>query len=1264
MASTLVAAKSEAKKSSPSAARDVDNDALQSKQTNGVPAGLPRFLSGVTAGGRGAGGTRPGPVAFDATAPLDQAQPEAEDGKTDGAKPSSGPAAPVGAAPAADVGQHDGAAGPRTPTPLPARGGAARAAHAASGPPGAATRGKAAQSGEAAPKAPSAHAAIAPAVAEIHARAAHARTHRPAGVPVASAQAAAITPRVEQQRNAATQTVANLDAAKDQAKGQVARSEFKEKLKAAIVAATPKPKTEDEADKLTKSGATDARATMRDNLASERDAATGPLKAQSAPGADLPPSSQAAPPQASVQPEPIGTPPAPVSPGSVVPPPLPPERLDYSSDREPTDRAMAENNISKQQLEKGNEPEFGKTLQARETAEQHEAAAATGYRQSEAKVQDQAQNAAQAELAKGLGAMQGARLQHVNQVVGKQFGTAAKNAAERQRITDTITGIKDKTRADVADILNSMETEADAIFGDGLARAEKAYHDTFEEEKGGTWTWLTTWGSDWEELIEHSLDKARSRYLQEVDVAIDRVADLVDGKLAAAKQRVADGRAQVDTFRNGLDSSVQHFADEAIEAVSADFDAMGAEIDQRRDALVDKLTQQYKNSYERMSAMEEKLREENKSLWQRIYDATVGLIKKILAFKDLLLSILAKAASVVVDIISDPIGFLGNLVSGVMQGLKNFMANIGAHLKKGLMEWLFGAIAGAGLQLPDDFDLKGIVSIVLQILGLTYANFRARAVAIVGESVVAALEKTAEIFKIIATEGISGLWNFIKEKVGDLKSMVLDAIFDFVKEKVIIAGITWIVGLLNPASAFFKACKAIYDIVMFFITRGSQIIDLVNAVIDSIASIAKGSLGVAATMVENALAKAIPVAIGFLASLLGLGDIGGTVRKTIDKAQAPIHKAIDWAIGGAVKLFRAAGGFIKGVFGGKDKKKDDANPHADDPEKGPKVEAGLQALRQAESERQVDGALSHADALAIAAKVQREHPVFKSVTVKDGGESWDYEYVASPSTRIPGDKKPVFENPLKIHQMVMDIAMERYGSDLAQAGSPVVLSGGEQRIASVEAGEDPHKLGAEIAARKGLSREEAPFGKPLELGVGGEAVQGRQGSGGANIVISGLGTYPQIAKQLETRGLSGRALAHEVERFRETGEGDPLVKQYVALTFGAEPGRQVIAHAHAEFHLAASAGQVGAQQLFGEGGISPVALVGFSRSERRLAAMHGGSSDPREGTKIAAVIKENLQRNVLLVYNAVKDRSFRDTTGLRAAILELFDKMDRAHRVG
>ena len=194
---------------------------------------------------------------------------------------------------------------------------------------------------------------------------------------------------------------------------------------------------------------------------------------------------------------------------------------------------------------------------------------------------------------------------------------------------------------------------------------------------------------------------------------------------------------------------------------------------------------------------------------------------------------------------------------------------------------------------------------------MTYANFRARAVAIVGEPIVAAIEKTAEVFKVIVTEGVPGLWRFIKEQLANLKSMVLDAIFDYIKEKVIMAGITWIIGLLNPASAFFKACKAIYDIVMFFINRGRQILDLVNAVIDSVAAIAAGNVGAAASKVEAALAKAIPVAIGFLASLLGLGDPSKPVKEFIEKARAPVNKAIDWVINLAVKAVKGVVGFAK-----------------------------------------------------------------------------------------------------------------------------------------------------------------------------------------------------------------------------------------------------------------------------------------------------------------------------------------------------------------
>jgi hypothetical protein len=827
--------------------------------------------------------------------------------------------------------------------------------------------------------------AIAPVAHAIHHRAATARKHSPAATPIASADAAGTTPSTEQTRTAAVQSVGNLAAAKT---APVKRNDFKDKLKEAIKKATPQPKTESEADDVMKSGGAKASNTLRDQLSTQRDEAAGSLKSAASPEGDVAPSSQPAPPKENLTPEPLGAPPAPVAAAGAVPAPLPAQQLDYSSDRDATDHAMAESGVTKEQLAEGNEPEFKQNLDSRSEAEKHEASVEGRYRKSEAGVRGQAEHAAHAEISGGLAAVHGARALQIAKVVGQQLTTTSKHAAERQQVTDKINSIKNETRAKVEEILASMETEASKIFEAGLARAEDAYKQTFEDAKGGIGTWLTTWGDDWRQLIEDSLAKAREEYLRQVDIAIDEVANLVDAKLEAAKQRVEQGRRDVETYVKTLDKNLAHFGADALRSVQADFDQMSGEIDQRRDALVEKIAQEYKASYDRMSAMEEKLREENKSLWDRIYDATVGLIKKILAFKDMLLNVLARAADAIGTIIAHPINFLGNLVDAGKLGFSNFVDHILDHLKQGFMEWLFGAVAETGIQLPKNFDLQGILSLVLQILGLTYSNIRSRAVKILGEKVVKALETAAEIFKILVTKGPAGLWEYIKEKIGDLKAMVIEKIKAFVMEKIIMAGVTWLIGLLNPASAFFKACKAIYDIVMFFIERGKQILDLVNAIIDSITSIAKGAIGAAANFVEASLARTIPVIIGFLAALLGVGGITDKIKEIIEAIRKPINEAIDWVITKAVDLVKAVGSLLG--FG-KEEKKDES----DDPEHKMKVQAGLQALGDEEKSVSKDGKISREQAEQVAAKVKKEHPVFKSIMVVDGKGTWNFRYVGS-----------------------------------------------------------------------------------------------------------------------------------------------------------------------------------------------------------------------------------------------------------------------------
>lgn len=275
--------------------------------------------------------------------------------------------------------------------------------------------------------------------------------------------------------------------------------------------------------------------------------------------------------------------------------------------------------------------------------------------------------------------------------------------------------------------------------------------------------------------------------------------------------------------------------------------------------------------------------------------------------KELASTTFAKSGEAVELILADPIAFLGNLVAGVGQGVTGFLDNLGVYLPKGLLEWLFAAVAQAGIQLPEKYDTRGVLSLVTQVLGLTYANIRQRAVGIVGEEVVGGLEKASEIFMLLATKGVAGVWEYLREQATATLNTLLESVQSFVMESVIAAGAKWLFGLLNPASALVKAALAIYDIINFITTRGQQILSLVNAVVDSILPIAKGTIAPAAKAVEGALAKSIPVTIGFFASLIGLGDLGAKMQKLIEKIQTPVNKMIDWLIKKAVSLVKAVG---------------------------------------------------------------------------------------------------------------------------------------------------------------------------------------------------------------------------------------------------------------------------------------------------------------------------------------------------------------------
>ncbi len=581
---------------------------------------------------------------------------------------------------------------------------------------------------------------------------------------------------------------------------------------------------------------------------------------------------------------------------------------------------MAEAEVTDEQLEKSNEPEFKQALDGKKEAESQAVTAPEEYRQFESGTIDTAQQKATVTAASNMAGMHETRTGMTGQLGEKQEETKSDDELARAKVASDISLIYEETKTDVDTILTELDEQVATAFDEGAEAAKAVFEDyvdarmtAYKEKRYGGWFGWARWVKDkvagMPDAVNEFYASGRNRYLKEMDAVIDRVVAIIGGALTKAKTKVAEGKSRIVEYVASLPKNLKKVGQEAASDIQDKFDSLEQSIDDKQDELINDLANKYNENLKAVDARIEELKAANAGLVDMVVGLVVGIIKTILKIKKMLFTLLAKIASVIGDIITDPIGFLGNLIKGIKMGFDNFVGNIMKHLIGGLVKWLTGALGPMGITIPDDiFSLKGIFSLVLQVLGLTWDYFRSKAVKLLGEPVVKALETGFEIFMIVKEKGIGGLWEYIKEQFSDLKEMVIEQIQSLIITQVITAGVKWIIGLLNPVGAFIKAAMAIYEIVKFFIQRAAQIFEFVNSVVDSIADIVKGNLSAAAQKVETALANSIPLIIGFLASLLGVSGLAKKVQAVIARVRKKIDKAID-------KILLKAKKFAKTLYG-------------------------------------------------------------------------------------------------------------------------------------------------------------------------------------------------------------------------------------------------------------------------------------------------------------------------------------------------------------
>ncbi|WP_111765071.1 hypothetical protein [Nakamurella deserti] len=746
--------------------------------------------------------------------------------------------------------------------------------------------------------------------------AAAARTHPPAAAKAGEAQAAAVPPAGDVAGQA---KAAKADAMDAQQPGTFDKQAFVAAVKTAIEAKSPK--TLKEADDYHGSGkAGEVKGAVKGLVTQGKDGQTRDIAAATA-----------APPDASkAVPKPV-VPMAPEEPGhaptvpaaGAVPKPAPADQTNLAAGKHQANQEMAEGEVSETQLAQSGEPQFEQALADKKEAAAHADTAPAAFRAQEKEVLAQHRTDAAAETGAGVAGMQSAKGAALAKLVADKGKTKSKDEARRAEVTGRIDQIFTATEADVKKLLDGIDPKVEAAFENGEAAARAAFErfvaakmSAYKKDRYGGWLGGLRWAKDkllgMPDKVNEFYTAGRELYLKQMDAVISRVADIVGNDLTAAKRRIAQGRSEIAVYVKGLPRDLQKVGAEASQAIGERFQQLESDVDAKQEAVVDTLATKYVESRKGLDERIEALQAENKGLVDKAIGAIKAVINTIRELAAMLKNVLSRVAGVVGDIIKAPVAFLGNLIAGVKGGILKFADNILDHLRKGLMSWLFGALAEGGVEIPDKLDVRGVVKLLASLFGLTWTNIRNRLVRKIGEKAMTAAEKGVAIFQIIRTEGVAGLWQMLVEKLGDIKEMILEQVRDFVVTRIITAGITWLIGLLNPAAAFIKACKLIYDVVMFFVNNAGRILKFVNTVIDSVADIVRGNVGGVVTRINDVLGQMVPILIGFLASVIGLGGIGEKIRAIVQKLQKPVNKALDLVITTGLKL---AGPLIRGLAG-------------------------------------------------------------------------------------------------------------------------------------------------------------------------------------------------------------------------------------------------------------------------------------------------------------------------------------------------------------
>jgi hypothetical protein len=842
---------------------------------------------------------------------------------------------------------------------------------------------------------------------------------------------------------------------------------------------------------------------------------------------------------------------------------------------------------------------------------------------------------------------------------------------DQQKLVVAAQTDSDKTTSDasakIATKQKESKAEASSHIEDGNKKAADARRDAENEaqekkkeakkESGGFFSWLSSKVSAFFNKIKEAIHAAFEAARKLVKAAIEAAKKLAVAVIEKARQFVvaaikaagdvliAIGDRVLAGFPGLRDKFRKFVKDRVDKAVSA----------------VNKLADDLKKGVQKLLDMLGSALNGLLGLLECAYmaavDAVAGVVQSAINAAKAFVDALAVFGVLIKDIAAGPGRWLSNLGKAVVDGIKNclwgaFKAAVKNWFNQKLEEVLGLGLAIWNLLFKGCLKMKDIAKMAWE--GLISAIPMILIQLLIEKLVAMIVPAAGAILTII--EGLRAAWGtvsriiaaiglfiaFLKAvKSGNAAGPFATAlaaaaivVIDFVAN--------WLIQRLRkPAGAISGRLKAFAQKIAAMLKKG-------------VAALKKGAKAVGGALKRAAVAVGRAVKRGAAAVGRGLKKAGAAIAKS------RVFQAIAKSKVG--KALIQAGQKVKGAWNkGKEayvnakaklKAKWDKWKEKRKKDKAQRIERAKQAIRT-KLARSFERGVSRLRLKAQLA-LWRVYYGFSQLSLQGSHANPQVFAEASPGEVLLGGQS--FDR-VKVLQILNQIARDRSKRVVGRtevAGAPLAL----------RPGEDPGRLGAILAGR---SKAQLPgWGQTVPFDIGGEQVFGSQRRGTANVMIRGLGTYPEIEEKFRAQGLSGQALSRQVSETIRTGKGPLDVKRLITLQ-SVESARMPLANVATPLSMigmerellttSKAFGAPGVERPYG-GGDYPPSQVGAVKSSVR-ATKRAEGADFRPGTEIHKASEEQLRRYFDLLAAVTQEMIFNDEEHMRRKVEQLLAKYER-----